>query len=326
MHAIEMKGLTKYYGKTLGAKNLNLTIPTGSFYGFIGPNGAGKSTTLRMLLNIIFPTEGKGLILGKDIVKDAFDIKHFVGYLPSSINLYKGLKVHQLIKQTIEYYQNSTWCDDSLTKDWSNCIYKLKSTKREQQISNNVNYLVDTLQLDVNKKVGALSFGNSKKLGIVLSMLHSPKVLILDEPTGGLDPLMQDKYFDLLKEQHDLGCTIFFSSHILSEVEKVCDKVAIIKNGQIIRDEGVEHLKQNNLKQVSVWVNQTEINDLLLSFNLTVDTPDLIIRQQKNNIKRLSFNYSGKVNDLVQKLAKFKVTNLTVSEPTLEDIFKHYYE
>lgn len=326
MNAIEMKSLTKYYGKTLGAKDINLTIPSGSFYGFIGPNGAGKSTTLRMLMNIIFPTSGEGTILGKNIVTNALDIKHFVGYLPSSINLYKELKVFQLIKQSLEYYQHTSWLDESIAQDWQDCIYKLTPLKRKEMMNTKVNYLVDTLQLDVNKKIADLSFGNTKKMGIILSMIHSPKILILDEPTGGLDPLMQDKYFDLLKEQHDLGCTIFFSSHILSEVEKVCDKVAIIKNGEIIRDEGVEHLKQNNLKKVAIWVNQSQINSLLTSFNLTVNSQSLTINKVNNTTSKISFNYSGKVNDLVKKLAKYSITNLTVSEPTLEDIFKHYYE
>ena len=232
----------------------------------------------------------------------------------------------QLIKQSLEYYQNSSWQDEIITQDWQDCIYNLAPLKRKEMMNTKVNYLVDTLQLDVNKKIADLSFGNTKKMGIILSMLHSPKILILDEPTGGLDPLMQDKYFDLLKEQHDLGCTIFFSSHILSEVEKVCDKVAIIKNGEIIRDEGVEHLKQNNLKKVAIWVNQSYINSLLTSFNLTVNSQSVNINKVKKTTYKISFNYTGKVNDLVQKLANFNITNLTVTEPTLEDIFKHYYE
>lgn len=325
MNAIEMKGLTKYYGKTLGAKNLNLNIPQGSFYGFIGPNGAGKSTTLRMLLNIIFPSRGQAKVLGKDIVKDAFDIKHFVGYLPSEINLYQDLKVSEMLAQAISFYQNSRWQDKAIMADWANCIYSLERGQRQKAMHDKVNHIVNTLQLDINKKIGDLSFGNTKKMGITLSMLHSPKILILDEPTGGLDPLMQDKYFELLNEEHKQGCTIFFSSHILNEVEKVCDMVAIIKNGEIIRAEGIEVLKQKSLKQVSLWISSSDINNLLNSFGLTETAEDVNITKAYDDISKLTFKNAGQVNILISKLSNFNVQNLTINEPTLEDIFKHYY-
>lgn len=323
MNAIQMKNLTKYYGKQLGVKDLNLSIDEGSIYGFIGPNGAGKSTTLRMLMNIIFPSNGSATVLGKDIVRDAKDIKYFVGYLPSEINLYEQLRVEALLLRTRKFYEQVAWKDNAILANWENSIYHLTPSQRKKAMNAQLDQIIDTLQLDVTRKIADLSFGNKKKMGIALSMLHKPKILILDEPTGGLDPLIQDKYFDLLRKANEQGSTIFFSSHILSEVEKICDHVAIIKDGLIIRSEGIESLKEKSLKTVSVLLKERYLEQLGKALNLEISELSSW-HSESGNIK-VTFTYPGTINCLLSILHSFDIQNLNITEPTLEQIFMHYY-
>ena len=193
MNIIETNGLTKSYGKSRGINKLNLSISEGDFFGFIGPNGAGKSTTIRTLLGLITPTDGSAKVLGYDIVKDNQKILSQVGYLPSEINFYSKMKVKDVIK-------------------YSASLHKADCQKKAAN-------LCERLGLDMSRKVDDLSLGNRKKVGIVCAVQHSPKLLILDEPTSGLDPLMQREFFNILTEENEAGATIFFSSHILSEVQ-----------------------------------------------------------------------------------------------------------
>lgn len=212
MNIIETKKLTKYYGKSLGIIDVDMSVAEGEIYGFIGPNGAGKSTTIRTLLGLIYPTGGSATIFGKDIIKYGPEIKEEVGYLPSEVFYYDDMKVIDLLKYSGSFYKR----DRGL-------------------IERRIKELAGIMNLDLNKKIDDLSYGNKKKVGIVQGLLHEPKLIILDEPTGGLDPLMQQKFFDLLREENEKGVTILFSSHILSEVQKLCDRVAIIKEGRIIK-------------------------------------------------------------------------------------------
>ena len=191
---IEIKNLTKYYGKTLGIKNLSLSLEEGEVFGFIGPNGAGKSTTIRSIMNLINKTEGEVYINGEEFTKDKTHLKKIIGYLPSEIHLYEDLTV----KEMLDYHES---------------FYKENIHKRRKE-------LVKRLQLDESKKIEDLSLGNTKKVGIVLAFMHNPKILILDEPTSGLDPIMQQIFYELLKEEQEKGTTILYSTHILSEISK----------------------------------------------------------------------------------------------------------
>jgi ABC-2 type transport system ATP-binding protein len=211
MAVIETKKLTKYYGKSRGIIDVDISVDEGEIYGFIGPNGAGKSTTIRVLLSLIFATGGSATIFGKDVVKYGPEIKMDIGYLPSEVFYYDNMRVKDLLAYSASFYK----------KD---CSARIKE-------------LSEIMDLDMNKKIDDLSYGNKKKVGIVQGLLHDPKLIILDEPTGGLDPLMQQKFFDLIHEENKKGATIFLSSHILSEVQRLCDRVAIIKEGKIIQVE-----------------------------------------------------------------------------------------
>lgn len=289
MNIIETRDLTKYYGKARGIIDVNLEVKEGEIFGFIGPNGAGKSTTIRTLLNFIFPTSGEAKIFGMDCIKDSKEIRKNIGYLPSEVNYYDDMKVKDLFDYSARYYKG----------DFS------KRIKR----------ITEALELDVNRKIEDLSFGNKKKVSVVQALLHKPKLLILDEPTGGLDPLMQNRFFELLKEENKNGTTIFFSSHILSEVQKMCHKVAIIKEGRILKIEDVEQMRKNKFKNVKIMLNGKK------DINLEIEG---IINKEVNN-KIAKFLYSGNIKELLSKLIEKDVQDVTIEEPSLEEIFMHYY-
>lgn len=290
MGIIETKKLTKYYGKSRGIVEVDLSIEEGEIFGFIGPNGAGKSTTIRLLLDLIKPTQGSASIFGLDCQKDYRKIHEEIGYLPSEVFYYDNMKVKDLLAYSASFYR----------KD---CSTKIKE-------------LAKRLDLDLNRKIDDLSYGNKKKVGIVQGLLHSPKVIILDEPTGGLDPLMQQTFFEILKEENKRGATVLFSSHILSEVQKICDRVAIIKDGKIVRIDTMSSLKENTYLKVDM-----ETKSLL---------PEHFFNGSMNNVKvngsEVSFLYNGEANELLKKLSLLDVSRISMSEPDLEEIFMHYYE
>ncbi len=288
-NAIEIKGLTKTYGKSRGVTNVSIEVKQGEIFGFIGPNGAGKSTTIRAMLGLIKKNEGEIFVLGKDVEKNLVDILKDVGYLPSEVFYYEKLKARDLLRYSASFY--------------------------EGDFEERLNYLADYLDLDLNMKIDDMSFGNKKKVGIVQGLLHNPKVIVLDEPTGGLDPLIQQKFFDLIREENEKGVTVLFSSHILSEVQKLCDKVAIIKEGEIITVETIDNLTNINLKHVSVTLKN--VDKSLFNGDEYKD-----IREEGNHIK---FSYTGDINDLLKNLGKVDVLDLNIGEPSLEDIFMHYY-
>ncbi|MFC0272568.1 ATP-binding cassette domain-containing protein [Metabacillus herbersteinensis] len=290
MKAVEVKNLTKFYKKSRGIEDVTFSIEEGEVFGFIGPNGAGKSTTIRTLLNFIYPSSGNATIFGKDIIRDTKEIKQSIGYLPSEVHYYDDMKVMDLLMYSAK-------------------LHKKADKKRLTE-------LAGTLQLDLTKKIEDLSFGNRKKVGIVQALLHEPKLLILDEPTGGLDPLMQSTFFQLLDEERQKGATIFFSSHILSEVQKMCDRVAIIKEGKLIKVERVETLTKNNLKKVRVTLDGTKISALVL--------PGII--QQENTANEINLLYRGEIRELLTELSTISVKDLLIEEPSLEEVFMHYYE
>lgn len=291
MNAIEIKELKKYYGKSRGVENISLTVEEGDFYGFIGPNGAGKSTTIRTLLGLIKATEGKALVMGHDISGDRKELLSQVGYLPSEAVFYKGMKVRDILM--------------------------LSANLRRKDCGKEADILCQRLQLDQNRKVEELSLGNRKKVAIVCALQHNPKLYILDEPTGGLDPLMQKEFFRILKEKNRQGATVFLSSHILSEIQKNCNKAAIIKDGCLVAQGRVDELVGTGTKRVTV---QGEVDGVTEGLS---DIRDLHITKEEGSI---SFLYGGKIGDLVNHLSQFRLTDLSLREPDLEEIFMHYYE
>ncbi|WP_077620524.1 ABC transporter ATP-binding protein [Bacillus sinesaloumensis] len=291
MNVIEIKNLTKMYGKSRGIEDISFHVEEGEIFGFIGPNGAGKSTTIRTMLSLIYPTSGSAKIFGKDTIQFSSEIKKEIGYLPSEVFYYDNMKVKDLLH-------------------YSASFYKKDCTKRMKE-------LAEIMELDLNRKIDDLSLGNKKKVGIIQGLLHEPKLVILDEPTSGLDPLMQQRFFELLEEENKKGATILFSSHILSEVQRLCDRVAIIKEGKIVTVEKISTLKDNNFKRFKVETAET-IDKTYFSIP---GVNNLEITGQEIN-----FFFKGNINSVMEKLAGIEITNLSVTEPDLEEIFMHYYE
>jgi ABC-2 type transport system ATP-binding protein len=290
MSIIEVNHLTKYYGKARGIVDVSFNVEEGEIFGFIGPNGAGKSTTIRLFLSLIYPTKGDAKIFGKDCIQYGPEIRQEIGYLPSEVFYYEGMKVHDLLK-------------------YSASFYKKDCTKR-------LGELADLMELDLKRKIDDLSYGNKKKVGIVQGLLHQPKLIILDEPTAGLDPLMQQKFFNLIREEHKRGATVFFSSHILGEVQRMCNRVAIIKEGRIIEVQDMKTLQKDNYKKVRI------ISDALDEKTFKVEGVTDLAKSDGT----LSFFYKGDINAILRLIGTDKISDLAIEDPTLEEIFLHYYE
>ena len=303
MNVIEIKNLTKSYGKSRGITDVSFNVEQGEIFGFIGPNGAGKSTTIRTLLSLIYPTSGSATIFGKDCIEFGPEIRREIGYLPSEIFYYDNMKVIDLLKYSASFYK----------RDCSKKIIEL----------------AEIMDLDLNKKIDDLSFGNKKKVGIVQGLLHSPKLIILDEPTSGLDPLMQQKFFELLEEENKKGATILLSSHILSEVQRLCSRVAIIKDGKIIKLDKISTLQESNHKKFKIELKSK--SDVKSGMDVESELKDNYFKisgvtnlEIKNNI--ITFLFSGNINFIMKKISEIEITNLWIEEPDLEEIFMHYYE
>jgi ABC-2 type transport system ATP-binding protein len=290
---IDITDLSKFYGKTRGIEKVNLQISEGEIFGFIGPNGAGKSTTIRILLNLIFPTSGQARIMGMDVIRRTKKIKELVGYVPSDANAYGYMEVLEFLQYCQRFYH------------MNNNVHRM-------------NELSSWFELDLKRKISDLSMGNRKKVAIVQSLLHHPRLLILDEPTTGLDPLMQAKFFELLRLENQRGMTIFFSSHMLNEVQMLCKRVAIIKEGKIIQLEDIENLRKKQLKKVSVGFAEPGNSDNFIMPG--------IVNLAKLPGNRIAFMYSGEIHELIAFMSGKTITDLTIEEPSLEEIFMHYYK
>ena len=290
MSIIEVNNLTKYYGKSRGIVDVSFSEEEGEIFGFIGPNGAGKSTTIRLLLSLIHPTSGIAQVFGKDVTTHGPEIRRDIGYLPSEVYYYEGMKVKELLKYSASFFEGD-------------CTQRIKE-------------LSDIMELEQNRRISDLSYGNKKKVGIVQGLLHSPKLLFLDEPTAGLDPLMQRKYFDLIRQENARGVTVFFSSHILGEVQRLCNRVGIIREGKIVEISDIRTLQQNNYKKVNVTAEGLS--------PATFDLPGVTNLQVEDST--IHFFFKGDINTVLQMISSVQVTDLTIEEPTLEEIFMHYYE
>jgi len=290
MSIIEVNSLTKYYGKSRGIVDVSFAEEEGEIFGFIGPNGAGKSTTIRLLLSLIHPTSGSARVFGKDVTTHGPEIRRDIGYLPSEVFYYQGMKVIDLLKYSASFYERDC-------------------TQRMHELS-------ELMELELNRRISDLSYGNKKKVGIVQGLLHSPKLLLLDEPTAGLDPLMQRKFFDLVRAENARGVTVFFSSHILGEVQRLCTRVGIIREGRIVEISDIRSLQQNNYKKVNVTADGLN--------PATFDLPGVTNVQAEDGT--LHFFFKGDINMVLQKLGSLQVVDVDIEEPTLEEIFMHYYE
>ncbi len=291
MNAITTKSLTKYYGKSRGVIDLNFSVDEGETYGFIGPNGAGKSTTIRLFLSLLFPSSGSASIFGHDIVREDKKIKQMVGFVPSEVNYYNYMVVRELLEYSARYYKVS--------------------------LNGHFKNLVEELEIDMDKKFEELSMGNKKKVAVVQALLHRPRLLILDEPTSGLDPLMQSRFFRIISEENKKGTTVFFSSHILSEVERLCHRVAIIKEGKIVREDDIAHLKSTQLSRVSLHLTSNEKG-------IVLRTPGII--NLNRTLDGLTFLFNGDSSKLLHELAELPLGRINIEEPDLEEVFMHYYE
>ena len=290
MSVIEISNLTKYYGKARGIIDVSLNVEEGEIFGFIGPNGAGKSTTIRLLLSLIYPTKGSSKIFGKDTIKHGPEIRQEIGYLPGEVFYYDRMKVIDLLK-------------------YSASFYKKDCTKR-------IHELAEIMELDLKRRIDELSYGNKKKVGIVQGLLHEPKLLLLDEPTSGLDPMMQQNFFDLAREENKKGVTIFFSSHILAEVQKMCTRVAIIREGEIVETQDIKTLQEDNYKKIRVKASDLDEKQFAV---------DGVTNLMRDN-DAVNFFYNGDINVIMKIISARPIADLTIEEPTLEEIFMHYYE
>ena len=290
--AIVLNQLTKHYGTHRGINDLSFSVNEGEFFGFIGPNGAGKSTTIRTLMGLIHPSGGNASIFGLDCQTKASVIARDVGYLPSENSYYENMKVRDLLQYTADLYGM-----DCETK-----MYELS----------------ERLNLDLTRKIEDLSLGNKKKVGIVSAIMTSPKLIIMDEPTSGLDPLIQQAFYDILKEENSRGATVFFSSHVLSEVQKLCDRVAILKEGQLIGIQSIKELRESGYKKVSLSAKEAIPRDF---FNLS----GIANYAETADKTSVSFMYNGNITAIIDKLHLLHLDDVLLEEPSLEEIFMHYY-
>jgi ABC-2 type transport system ATP-binding protein len=288
---IDTAKLTKYYGKQLGIEDVDLEVKRGEVFGYLGPNGAGKTTTIRTLLDFIRPTSGSATVFGLDIRQSSVDIHRRVGYLNGELALYNNMTGEDLLK----YLGNLRG-----GLDWKY-----------------VRELAARFQCDLSRRIQGLSLGNKQKLGLLQAFMHKPELLILDEPTNGLDPLMQHEFYDLLTETKKEGRTIFLSSHILPEVEKVCDRVGIIRQGKLVTVETIETLKSHSVRQLEIHFARAIPKE---KFSNVLGIRDILVQD-----KLLTCNVVGSLDALVKAAAQFEVINIISHEPSLEDIFMTYY-
>lgn len=292
-HILEIKNLTKYYGEVKGVENLSLTIDKGEIFGFIGPNGAGKSTTIRSVMNLINKNSGTVLVDGKEFLQDDLETKRKIGYLPSEVFLYDDLTVGGILDYHEGFFKKYGDAD------------VIHSRRCE---------LVSRLKLDESKMIEDLSLGNLKKTGIILALMHKPKLIIMDEPTSGLDPIIQNVFYELLLEEREKGTAIFYSTHILSEISRICDRVGIIRNGELIKVEKTSELSDKNLTFVTI---KSRDNKRIVG-ELGVKT----VYEEDNTVK-----FANTLPDdmLIKKLAGYRIDRILIEEATLEEMFMHYY-
>ena len=320
---LEIKNLTKYYGRVKGVENLSLSLRRGEIFGFIGPNGAGKSTTIRSVMNLINKDSGSVFFCGKELTRDDVDAKSRIGYLPSEVFLYDDLTVKGIFDHHESFYRRFERAAGTQAATEAAGTQKPALSIHEKRQD-----LVARLKLDESRKIEDLSLGNLKKVGIVLALMHNPELIIMDEPTSGLDPIMQNVFYELLREERERGNTVFYSTHILSEVSKICDRVGIIRNGELIKAGPVGEISDRQLTFVTVTADDI---DAIVAALRGGDRPDVPAKEP--GIKVISregdtVRFAGNLPDdeLIKKIAAFSIRKILIEEATLEEMFMHYYE
>ena len=289
--AIETRGLSVYYGRHRGIIDVNLTVEQGEVFGFLGPNGAGKTTTQRVLLDVFAPTQGKASIFGLDCQTDGVRLRKRIGYLPGELALYTNMKVSEFFRM-FEYLRG----ENGAKGHW-----------RE---------LAERLELDTTRKIRELSRGNKQKVGVVAAFMTRPDLLILDEPTGGLDPLIQRTVLDMVREAKAEGRTVFFSSHILSEVQAVCDRVGIIRDGRLIAVHSVEELFARRMNRINLIFDQLPPEGL---FNLEG------VKELDRSSQSVLLEVRDSLPEVLAAAAQHGVCDIDTHNVSLEDIFLAYY-
>jgi len=288
---IHTEGLTKFYGKNRGIIDVSLEVRQGEVFGYLGPNGAGKTTTIRTLLNFIRPTWGKATIFGFDVRRESIETRRRIGYLPGETELYKNLTGEEYLQYHRHLRSEVEW--------------------------EHVKQLAQRMESDLSQRIDTLSHGNKQKIGLIQAFMHQPQLLILDEPTIGLDPLMQQEFCRLIAEIKAEGRTVFLSSHIMPEVERVCDRVAIIREGKLIAVEDVDTLKAHALRRLEV---RFAVPVPAEKFSDIDGVQDVIVENDT-----LRCTVKGTLDTFVKRAAQFEVINLITQEPSLEEIFLAYY-
>ncbi len=288
---IEVNHLTKRYGRHRGVEDLTFSVESGEIFGFLGPNGAGKTTTIRVLIGLLRATAGQALIFGSDCWRRPARLHRNIAFIPGDLRLYEGMSVLEFLR----------------------FMARLHGGVRRGRIEG----LADRLELELHRKIKHLSKGNRQKVGLVQALMHEVPLFVLDEPSSGLDPLMEVTFLELLREERAAGRTVFLSSHNLSEVEKVCDRVAIIRDGRLVALEHIDVLKAKRVRQMSIVFRQ-----LVDPHAFAADGVVVIDRAER----RLTLRVRGDINPVIRTLARYDVEDLTFSEPNLEDVFLHYYQ
>jgi|TARA_Y100000814_G_scaffold288933_1_gene261124 ABC-2 type transport system ATP-binding protein len=286
-----MHNVSKYYGKFKALSSLTLNVEENQIYAFIGPNGAGKSTAIRLMLGILNPSEGYVEVLGKRPTQKNVKIFKNMGYLPGELSTYQKLTGNEVLK----FFSSLRNIDD------------------DQYIRN----LIERLDYDPNKYIKELSKGNKQKLGLILAFMHKPELLILDEPSSGLDPLMQQITIELIQEARQNGSTIFLSSHIFSEIDKVAERVGFVKEGKLIVEESLEVLKSNAMKSIVIYFKET------IPLNLFDNIKNVNLIETNKNVVKL--NIIGPIDEIIKVISKYEIIDLTTQDPTLEELFMNYY-
>lgn len=295
--AIQALNLTKRYGQVRGVTDLNLEVREGEVFGFLGPNGAGKTTTIRMLLNLIKPTAGQVSLLGLDSQRDSVEIRQHTGYLPGEFQLYPNLTG----ARTLEYFGNLRG-----GVDWA----RIKS-------------LAERLELDLSKKFRQYSRGNKQKVGIIQALMHRPRLLVLDEPTGGLDPLNQQEFYKMVREARQDGSTVFFSSHILSEVEKTCDRVGIIREGRLVEIGNIAELTSLKSHQLDLsFAGDFPLDEL----RRLPGVSDVTVTEQGGQQMIHCTVLAENLDSVVKLAARYSLVNFVSREPSLEESFLRFYK
>lgn len=289
---IETRSLTKTYRASRGIEDLTLSVPKGEIFGFLGPNGAGKTTTIRTLLDLLHPTSGEAMIFGLESRRDSREIRARLGNLPGDFA-----------------YEDRTTGSDLL---------KLFARLRGMDNLGSAEDLAERFRADLSKPLRELSRGNRQKIGLIQALFHSPELLILDEPTGGLDPLMQEEFLTVVSEHRNKGATVFLSSHDLAEVERICDRVGIIRDGRLAAIESVGEMKGRAYRKVRLTLDaEAQASDFESLPGVDAVSADG---------DTVSFRVLGDLNPVVEAIARFKIKDLEVTAPSLEELFLQYYD